>query len=163
MQKVFALLATLTILATTPAVAGDYVVLVSGGSCSGDVVAAEEPACDDACSEGCDDKCRRGRARRQSKWGYNCTCNGSYKFPVPPLSTYHWPGMYSHRLMTDYHSPWRFPALKPYTDEEPDRDLQSRLPTIRPISQTVEAAPRPTKRKGGIESVSAKMRRYYAQ
>ena len=48
---------------------------------------------------------------------FNCGCNGSYKFPVPPLSTYHWPGMWSHQLMTDYHSPWRFPPLKPYVDE----------------------------------------------
>lgn len=48
---------------------------------------------------------------------YNCGCNGSYKFPVPPLYTYHWPGMYSQRLMTDYHSPWRFPPIRPYVDE----------------------------------------------
>jgi hypothetical protein len=48
---------------------------------------------------------------------FNCGCNGSYKFPVPPLSTYHWPGMWSHQLMTDYHSPWRFPAIKAYVDE----------------------------------------------
>jgi hypothetical protein len=48
---------------------------------------------------------------------FNCGCQGSYKFPVPPQYTYHWPGMYSQRLMTDYHSPWRFPPLKPYTDE----------------------------------------------
>jgi len=48
---------------------------------------------------------------------YNCGCSGSYKFPVPPQYTYHWPGMYSQRLMTDYHSPWRFPPLRPYVDE----------------------------------------------
>src|SRR6058998_1068015 len=46
--------------------------------------------------------------------GFNCGCNGSYKFPVPPLYTYHWPGMWEQVLMTDYHSPWRFPPLKPY-------------------------------------------------
>ncbi|MDX1944979.1 MAG: hypothetical protein SFU86_06200 [Pirellulaceae bacterium] len=51
--------------------------------------------------------------------GFHCGCNGSYKFPVPPLYTYHWPGMYSAQLMTDYHSPWRFPPLKPYSDELP--------------------------------------------
>jgi hypothetical protein len=51
--------------------------------------------------------------------GFNCGCNGSYKFPVPPLYTYHWPGMWSAQLMTDYHSPWRFPPLKPYVDEVP--------------------------------------------
>lgn len=48
---------------------------------------------------------------------FNCGCNGSYKFPVPPLYTYHWPGMWSQQLMTDYQSPWRFPAIKPYVDE----------------------------------------------
>jgi len=48
---------------------------------------------------------------------FNCGCNGSYKFPVPPLSTYHWPGMFSHQLMTDYQSPWRFPAVRPFGKE----------------------------------------------
>lgn len=47
----------------------------------------------------------------------NCECNGSYKYPVPPLYTYHWRGMYSQELMTNYHSPWRFPPLKPYYPE----------------------------------------------
>jgi hypothetical protein len=50
--------------------------------------------------------------------GYNCGCNGSYNYPVPPLYTYHWPGMYKAERMTDYHSPWRFPPLKPFPDEE---------------------------------------------
>jgi len=48
---------------------------------------------------------------------YNCSCNGTYKWPVPPLYTYFWPGMHSHQLMTDYHTPWRFPPIKPYTPE----------------------------------------------
>ncbi len=48
----------------------------------------------------------------------SCRCAGSYKFPVPPLYTYHWPGQYSQQLMTDYQSPWRFPPLRPYTDEK---------------------------------------------
>ena len=26
-------------------------------------------------------------------YGFNCNCNGSYNYPVPPLYTYHWPGM----------------------------------------------------------------------
>ena len=51
--------------------------------------------------------------------GFNCSCNGSYNYPVPPLYTYHWPGMYKQVRMTDYHSPWRFPPIKPYIDEEP--------------------------------------------
>lgn len=47
----------------------------------------------------------------------NCNCQGQYKYPVPPLYTYHWRGQYSSQLMTDYHGPWRFPPLKPYVPE----------------------------------------------
>jgi hypothetical protein len=74
--------------------------------------------------------------------GFNCGCNGSYKFPVPPLYTYHWPGMLSAQLMTEYHSPWRFPPLKPYTDELPPVVTQSELlaPQVRTAS-AVQAQP----------------------
>lgn len=51
-------------------------------------------------------------------WYFNCGCNGSYNYPVPPLYTYHWPGMYKAQRMTDYQSPWRFPPLRPYTEEK---------------------------------------------
>ena len=51
----------------------------------------------------------------EGSW-YNCSCKGSYKFPVPPLYTYHWAGMYADPLMTDYQSPWRFPAVTPFSD-----------------------------------------------
>jgi len=93
-----------------------------GTSTSSVLASAGDTACS-AC-----DECNSGRhglhggngnGRRNSRsgdWG-NCNCNGSYKFPVPPLYTYHWPGRYSQQLMTDYHSPWRYPPLKPYTDE----------------------------------------------
>jgi len=63
---------------------------------------------------------------------YNCDCNGSYKFPVPPLYTYHWPGMYSQQLMTDYHSPWRFPPLKPYVDEPPVEEIRGQTASVVP-------------------------------
>ncbi len=59
----------------------------------------------------------------------NCNCNGSYKFPVPPQYTYHWPGMYSQQLMTDYQSPWRYPPLKPYFDEPSPGEAQP-YPTL---------------------------------
>ena len=74
--------------------------------------------------------------------GFNCGCNGSYKYPVPPLYTYHWPGMWSAQLMTDYHSPWRFPPLKPYTDELPPIVTQSELlaPPVRTASAEFPAA-----------------------
>lgn len=64
--------------------------------------------------------CRRGDYMDRFA---NCSCDGSYKFPVPPLYTYHWPGMYSLQLMTDYHSPWRYPPLRPFTDEPTDDQL----------------------------------------
>jgi len=44
--------------------------------------------------------------------GFNCACRGSYKFPVPPQYTYHWPGLYSQQAMTSYQSPYRYPLLK---------------------------------------------------
>jgi hypothetical protein len=71
--------------------------------------------------------------------GFNCGCNGSYKFPVPPLYTYHWPGMWSAQLMTDYHSPWRFPPLKPYVDEVPTTTLSSSKAnrSLRQVSNSV--------------------------
>ena len=93
---------------------------LSGGDCG-----CQQDACFDcdACGgHGCD-RGRHGHGHGHYKYyegrtaHFNCGCNGSYKFPVPPLSTYHWPGMWSHQLMTDYHSPWRFPPLKPYVDE----------------------------------------------
>jgi hypothetical protein len=73
---------------------------------------------------------------------FNCGCNGSYKHPVPPLYTYHWPGMYSAQRMTDYVSPWRFPPLKPYTDE-PVIEVQSTgvsLRRVRTASAVVETS-----------------------
>ncbi|MBC7855135.1 MAG: hypothetical protein IAF94_17020 [Pirellulaceae bacterium] len=64
----------------------------------------------------------------------NCGCNGSYNYPVPPLYTYHWPGMYKQVRMTDYHSPWRFPPLKRYEDEP--------LPTVEIPAPRSAAGPR---------------------
>ena len=77
----------------------------------------------------------------------NCGCNGSYNYPVPPLYTYHWPGMYKQVRMTDYHSPWRFPPLKKYEDEPlptievPAPRAASGPRLLRPVS--LEAAPVP--------------------
>ena len=59
---------------------------------------------------------------------FNCDCRGSYKFPVPPLYTYHWPGMYSQRTMTEYISPWRFPPLQPL-----QREAQPTMPEPEPL------------------------------
>jgi hypothetical protein len=102
----------------------------------GEVYQGEVPgeSCSSCNSSGCnecgrDRGCRGGRCkggRGKSYAGmdshYNCGCNGSYNFPVPPLSTYHWPGMYKHQLMTDYHSPWRFPPIRPFIEEDTFQD-----------------------------------------
>ncbi len=64
------------------------------------------PAC------GLDRLCGRCAARKAAVGNFNCSCRGSYKFPVPPQYTYHWPGMYSQQTMTEYSSPFRFPPLK---------------------------------------------------
>jgi hypothetical protein len=69
---------------------------------------------------------------------FNCGCHGSYNHPVPPQFTYHWPGtVYKQVLMTDYHSPWRFPPLKPYTDEVlTPQGASADEPALRPVSAT---------------------------
>jgi hypothetical protein len=70
---------------------------------------------------------------RDQRLSFNCGCNGSYKFPVPPLYTYHWPGMYSAQTMTEYRSPWRFPPLKPFVDEIPVESLGQLRNPLRPL------------------------------
>ena len=102
---------------------------LAGGSC-----ADATPACgggwDDACGNCCGcglfghccllgRHCGNGAGIEGLDRHFNCGCGGSYNYPVPPLYTYHWPGMYKQQLMTDYRSPWRFPPLKPYVDEVP--------------------------------------------
>jgi hypothetical protein len=116
--------------------------------------------------EGCCEECggHRGRGARGSaaenrEANFNCNCNGSYKFPVPPLSTYHWPGMYSIQLMTDYHSPWRFPPLRPYTEEPPYNGAGRQVShgELRDVSYEVQE--RAAARE--IEPLSAKIQRLY--
>ena len=96
----------------------------------------------DYCNDGGGHGCRHCHRRWYEGLdeGFNCGCNGSYKFPVPPLYTYHWPGMWSAQLMTEYHSPWRFPPLKSYTDEAPRNGLSSSPANrnLRQVSASVE-------------------------
>lgn len=93
---------------------------------------------------------------------FNCGCVGSYKFPVPPQNTYFWPGsVYSMELMTNYHSPWRFPPLKPYTEEVlaplgADNDI---APSLRPVSATEELEPQTL--PGQPETMSSAMQRFF--
>jgi hypothetical protein len=132
--------------------------------------AAPEPTCEALAADECCVSCRRGcgllsRLCGRGGAGYegldayfNCGCNGSYKFPVPPLYTYHWPGMYQQHLMTDYHSPWRFPPLKPYVDEVPAVEMGSlgSATGVQTASAVAEIAPRAI---GEMESMSSKMLR----
>jgi hypothetical protein len=92
-------------------------------------------------------------------YGFNCSCNGSYNYPVPPLYTYHWPGMYKAERMTDYHSPWRFPPIKPFMDEAPapvadmtTEDVPSDLQPISHLRPITAVAP-----VGQPESLSTKL------
>lgn len=91
--------------------------------------------------------------------GFNCSCNGSYNYPVPPLYTYHWPGMYKAERMTDYHSPWRFPPLKPFIDEVPmpaggmtNEEVPTDLQTISHLRPLTAVAP-----VGQTENLSTKL------
>lgn len=88
------------------------------------------------------------------KWAsygqFNCECSGSYKYPVPPQYTYHWPGMYSQPTMSQYMSPYRFPPLKlppkeedilqPDEEPQPQNDVSERI-TIRPIRSVSMSRP----------------------
>jgi hypothetical protein len=100
----------------------------------------------------------RGSRYEGMEAGFNCGCNGSYKFPVPPLYTYHWPGMWQHNLMTDYHSPWRFPPLKPYVDEVPSVEMGS-MSTLGSWQTVSHLAPIVTGASAEPESMSSRMLR----
>ena len=123
MQKVYAMV-VISIVATlgcTTAIAADLPARASFfASCCDDQseVMGIECECSDmsdcgsACGEcGCGICCKY-RAHIASFGYFNCSCRGSYKFPVPPQYTYHWPGMYSQRSVTEYTSPYRFPPLE---------------------------------------------------
>jgi len=77
--------------------------------------------------------CVCGRAAGRK--GFNCCCRGSYKFPVPPQYTYHWPGIYSQQTMTEYVSPWRFPPLRPLPLDEAYENGGVKEPTQAPIPE----------------------------
>jgi hypothetical protein len=66
--------------------------------------------------------------------------------------------MYSAQLMTDYHSPWRFPPLKPYTDEVPPVEMGQRAAKsrVRTVSAVIFDEPLPA---GEMEPLSSKLLR----
>jgi hypothetical protein len=84
--------------------------------------------------------------------------------------------MYSQQLMTDYHSPWRFPPIKPYSDEQllpysgvgpapeealpPAPPAMSRTQVRNPSNiQTADYSASPKVIPGSAESVSVKLKR----
>jgi len=152
---------------------GDMAYISDTNSCASDCGESScgSGDCDGGCGSDCGSGCggcrKRQCASQQESW-YNCGCNGSYKFPVPPLYTYMWPGLYSQQLVTDYHSPWRFPPLKPYTNEaptgEPFETASSRDTMIHQVSAQARtssksaAAPTAGKR---LETTSERIRRLY--
>jgi hypothetical protein len=160
MRTMIPLAAAILMLIQTPLVLG------------GDGCAVGAPTCGidaDLCGGGC---CRGGfglLGRHGCGYGgdnidgldphFNCGCRGSYNYPVPPQYTYHWPGMYKQNLMTDYTSPWRFPPLKAYVDEQPLPAAEAMLvPTLQTISAT-EHIPSQASRSGEIEPVSSRLLR----
>ena len=170
MIRPIAALACLTLLGSA-ATAGDWL-LGGSGHCdcdSGNFGTNFWGVCE-RCRPECDNSCKTCRADDYARSGwFNCGCNGSYKFPVPPLSTYHWPGLYSHQLMTDYHSPWRFSPLKPYMDEPRGTArgataLTGPASKVRPVSAAAllgrRSEPSGTVgRSGTVELMSEKMKR----
>lgn len=125
----------------------------------------EGSGCQDCCGKGCG-KCKHcGRGWEGLDRHFNCQCGGSYKFPVPPLSTYHWPGIYSHQLMSEYHSPWRFPPIKAYEEEKlepretlPPANANAKLSISDDVQQVDFSAPN-NSRPGESESMSNKLKK----
>ena len=183
MRKVYATIAISTVAAmicTTVTAAG-----VRGGP-SGCDVAVEQPEavvgcgcsdaiecgsscgrCDSACGGcGCG-VCARHRAHIASFGYFNCSCRGSYKFPVPPQYTYHWPGMYSQKYIAEYSSPYRFPPLK----LPKSRLVESGRTTAAPVIQGTPAVlstvgpvglvPLPARSAERPEPMSEKIKRKY--
>ena len=113
--------------------------------------------CQSSCRHGaaCEDLAKKKRARCPRRIEgldglFNCGCQGSYKYPVPPLYTYHWPGMYAQQSVLEFSSPWRQPGLQPLLDTESleatitpasTRPRTSRQPTSRPrtMSERMQA------------------------
>jgi hypothetical protein len=153
--------------ATAACLVSAHLAQAAGPACAAPACAAAAPSCTAVAGAagvtGMGDACDPCNGRRQRYEGldaaFNCGCNGSYKFPVPPLYTYHWPGMYSAQLMTEYHSPWRFPPLKPYADEVPPVEMGAHVgahPVLRTVSASSAIELRPA---GEPESMAAKMLR----
>lgn len=143
-------------------------------NCSNAANACSSGSCDgggqcgtNRCRHVCGPHCRK----LANRWA-NCHCDGSYKLPVPPLYTYHWPGIYSLQNVTDYHSPWRFPPLRPHAPE-PDDETLAPAERARHAGSTAIAAswhttspsaPLPVAQRTGLpEPASRKLERLYGR
>ncbi|GAB6164858.1 hypothetical protein JCM19992_08580 [Thermostilla marina] len=115
----------------SPVVIDEPVSTVGCANCAGQPASVYTTSACPECSSGsccgkhCRGCCHRYAAYIASFGQFNCACKGSYKFPVFPQYTYHWPGMYAQQTMTEYQSPYRAPGLK--------------LPPWMPVVQTPEA------------------------
>ena len=111
--------------------------------------------------------CGCHRARIAEAGCFNCTCKGSYKFPVPPQYTYHWPGMYSQQFMTEYVSPYRFPPLELPSFIPQEKAQAPVAPVIRSSSDGLMAArpsqlaPLPKKASSRPMPMSARIKQKY--
>lgn len=104
-----------------------------------------------------------GRRRIAAAANFNCSCQGSYKFPVPRQYTYHWPGMYSQQQMTAYSSPYRFPPLELPPGFGPAQPRGGQLASdslIRPTSAVTPAAPASVQQPR-FERTSEKLKRMH--
>ena len=119
----------------------------------GSSAAVTDPSsCDHEFCDQCG-RCHRCGINRSGAYA-GCTCHGSYKFPVPPQYTYHWPGMYAQKTMTEYNSPYRFPALK-----SPETAFHQEKEEEEPADPNVAAEAKPKGLSLGDHTSSA-LRRY---
>ena len=110
--------------------------------------------------------CGRHRARIAAAGYFNCSCRGSYKFPVPPQYTYHWPGMYSQRFVTDYTSPYRFPPLEIPKFIPQEKSETTEAPMVQSTSTGLMSVPAtlatpPAKSSSRPTPMSARIKRMY--
>lgn len=165
MQRVyafFAIAAAVSLLATSAHAIEPVPCQACCDPCAGTCGASHECTCFGC---GCCDHC----VAKIAAIGYfNCKCRGSYNYPVPPLYTYHWPGMYSLKSIPAYNSPYRYPPLELPAEEtlgaapeEGDASLLSPI-RMRNVSRSFEAELTDDSRQSDRpEKVSQKLRRVY--
>ena len=93
---------------------------------------------------------RRNVCRRHASGQacFHCDCQGSYKYPVPPQSTFFWPGMYSQKTSVDSTMPYRYPMLEEPRWDEPDaaQHPSAAKPVLQQTSLQIPAVEQPQSR-----------------